>query len=119
MKNLLTAGAALYFLAASAPAQQQPQQFSTETQQRAFLNQYCAYCHNDTTKSGQMSLTKLDLTHITHNGDLPEKMIRKLNVGLMPPPGMPRPKPEVIRAFAGSLESEIDHEAALHPNPGR
>ncbi|MGA3238207.1 MAG: DUF1592 domain-containing protein [Bryobacteraceae bacterium] len=93
--------------------------FSTAAAQRAFLNQYCAYCHNDQTKSGGMSLTKLDLAHIPRSADLAEKMIRKLRVGLMPPPGMPRPKPAVLKSFAASLESAIDQAAALHPNPGR
>lgn len=107
------------FLHAQTPQRPAPSQFATEASQRAFINQYCGYCHNDQTKAGQMSLQKLDLTHITANGDLPEKMIRKLRVGLMPPPGMPRPKPEVISAFAGSLETAIDKDAALHPYPGR
>ncbi len=127
MTKALIAGAALYLTASLALAQQKSTAhppaaaapaFATEASQRAFLNQYCAYCHNDQTKSGQMSLTKLDLTHITHNGELPEKMIRKLRVGLMPPAGMPRPKPDVLKAFAASLETAIDREAALHPNPG-
>ena len=105
--------------ASHSQASQSTAQFGTEASQRAFINQYCAYCHNDQTKSGQMSLSKLDLVHISKNGDLPEKMIRKLRVGLMPPPGMPRPKPAVLNAFATSLETAVDREAALHPYPGR
>ena len=96
MKKVLIAGLALQLSATLLLAQNAPHSgtsapasaFATEAAQRAFLNQYCVYCHNDQTKSGGMSLTSLDLTHITHNGDLPEKMIRKLRVGLMPPPGM-------------------------------
>jgi hypothetical protein len=121
MKKIAAAGLALFVFTAVSAAQtpQSPNQFATEASQRAFLNQYCAYCHNDQTKSGQMSLSKLDLVHISKNGDLPEKMIRKVRVGLMPPPGMPRPKPAVLNAFAGSLEAAIDREATLHPFPGR
>ncbi len=37
----------------------------------------------------------------------------------MPPPGMPRPKPETSKVFAGALESGIDQAAVIHPNPGR
>jgi hypothetical protein len=121
MKKRITAG--FLFFAFSALAQPNTSttnaSFATEASQRAFLTQYCAYCHNDQKQSGQMSLSKLDLVHITKNGDLPEKMIRKLRVGLMPPPGMPRPKPAVLNAFAASLETAVDREAALHPNPGR
>jgi Protein of unknown function (DUF1592)/Protein of unknown function (DUF1588)/Protein of unknown function (DUF1587)/Protein of unknown function (DUF1595)/Protein of unknown function (DUF1585) len=120
MKKVLTLGPSLYLFAVLAHAQTHPQlAFATEATQRAFLNQYCGYCHNDQTKSGSMSLSKLDLVHIAKNGDLPEKMIKKVRVGLMPPPGMPRPKPAVMNAFAASLETAIDREAALHPDPGR
>ena len=120
MKKVLTVVPSLCLFAFLAHGQtpQRPA-FATEQSQRAFLNQYCAYCHNDQTKSGSMSLSKLDLVHIAKNGDLPEKMIKKVRVGLMPPPGMPRPKPAVLSAFAASLETAIDREAALHPDPGR
>jgi hypothetical protein len=126
MKSVLIFGSLLVLAPAishaqpgAAHAQATAAPFSTAAAQRAFLNQYCAYCHNDQTKSGGMTLTKLDLAHIPHSADLAEKMIRKLRVGLMPPPGMPRPKPAVIKAFAASLESAVDEAAALHPNPGR
>jgi Protein of unknown function (DUF1592)/Protein of unknown function (DUF1588)/Protein of unknown function (DUF1587)/Protein of unknown function (DUF1585)/Protein of unknown function (DUF1595) len=120
MKKVLTVGPSLFVFAVLAQAQTtHPPAFATEQSQRAFLNQYCAYCHNDQTKSGSMSLSKFDLVHITRNGDLPEKMIKKVRVGLMPPPGMPRPKPAVLNAFAASLETAIDREAVLHPDPGR
>lgn len=120
MKKTLALAPSLLLFAALAQAQTpQHPAFATEASQRAFINQYCGYCHNDQTKSGGMSLSALDLVHISKNGDLPEKMIRKLRVGLMPPPGMPRPKPPVLNAFAASLETAIDREAALHPNPGR
>ena len=83
------------------------------------LSQYCAGCHNDRLKSGGMSLTKLDLQHPSQTAELAEKVIRKLRVGLMPPPGLPRPDAATIKAFASSLESGIDEAASAHPNPGR
>ncbi len=130
MKKVLTVGPSLYLFAVLAHAQTHPQPaFATEATQRAFLNQYCGYCHNDQTKSGSMSLSKLDLVHIAKNGDLPEKMIKKVRVGLMPPPGMPRPKPAVMNAFAASLEnchrsrsrapSQSRPPAAASPQPHR
>lgn len=93
--------------------------FSTPAAQRAFVNQYCAYCHNDKLKSGGMSLTRLNLEHPDQTAELAEKAVRKLRVGLMPPPGMPRPAREIVNAFAASLESELDQAASLHPNAGR
>src|SRR5216683_4361401 len=89
------------------------------TSQRALVNQYCAGCHNDKLKSGGFSWAKLDLGHLDQNADQAEKVIRKVRVGLMPPPGMPRPDPATTKAFATALETSIDQAAALHPNPGR
>src|SRR5215510_14272403 len=51
----------------------------------AFVKQYCAGCHNETVKSGGMTLTSLDMAHPELNGELAEKMIRKLRAGMMPP----------------------------------
>src|SRR5262245_19403720 len=53
--------------------------------QKALIQQYCQGCHNDTTKSGGMTLTALDLAHVDQNVELTEKIIRKLRTGLMPP----------------------------------
>jgi len=66
-----------------------------------------------------MSLTALDLEHIGKSAELAEKAVRKVRVGLMPPPGMPRPNAPTLKAFAASLESALDQAAAANPNPGR
>jgi len=51
--------------------------------------------------------------------DVSEKIIRKLRLGMMPPPGMKRPDEAVLSQFASSLEAKVDAAAAMHPNPGR
>ncbi len=66
-----------------------------------------------------MSLARLDLVHPAQSAELGEKVIRKLRAGLMPPPGLPRPKPEAAKAVVAALENGIDQAAAVHPNPGR
>jgi len=66
-----------------------------------------------------MSLTQLDLAHVEKNPELAEKLIHKLRVGVMPPAGNRRPSPEDAKALVSTLESEIDKNATLHPNPGR
>ena len=105
----LLSGIALF---AAAAAHGQPAAFPVSSAQRAFLNQYCAYCHNDQTKSGGMSLV-----HVSP--ELGEKIIRKVRVGMMPPPGMPRPATEAAKTFVASLETTIDQAAGAHPDPGR
>jgi len=86
--------------------------------QTALVKKYCVGCHNDTTRSGGMTLTELDLAHPDKTPELAEKVIRKVRVGLMPKVGSPRPDMDTLRTFAASLESAIDKTAALHPNPG-
>ncbi len=85
----------------------------------AFVKQYCSGCHNDTQKSGGMTLTGLDMAHPEQNGELSEKVIRKLRAGLMPPANASKkPDPETARLLVTTLESEVDKAAALRPNPG-
>ncbi len=66
-----------------------------------------------------MTLTKLDLAHPEQNTELAEKVIRKLSLGMMPPPGSPRAGAEALKTIAASLKTGVDRAASLHPNPGR
>src|ERR1051326_8477838 len=59
----------------------------------AFVKDYCVSCHNEKVKSGGMTLASLDLAHPEQNGELAEKVIRKLRAGLMPPANAPK-KPD-------------------------
>jgi len=86
---------------------------------RAVIKQHCSGCHNESLKSGGMSLTRLDLARPAQSAELAEEVIRKLRAGLMPPPGLPRPSPLAVKALVATLESGIDRAAAVHPNPGR
>lgn len=86
--------------------------------QTALLQQYCIGCHNDRLKSGGMTLTELDLQHVERSPELAEKIVRKLQAGLMPPAGAKRPDPGAARAFATTLAAAIDTAALSHPNPG-
>jgi hypothetical protein len=87
--------------------------------QRALVDQYCFYCHDDDLRTGGLTLTELDLEHVERSAELAEKVIRKLRGGVMPPLGQPRPDARTIKAFASSLEAAIDQAAAAQPNPGR
>ena len=91
---------------------------SVEAKQK-FITQYCAGCHNDRLKSGDMTLTKLNLADPDKSAELSEKVIRKLRAGMMPPPGMPKPGAVISKSLAASLERSVDAAAMVHPNPGR
>jgi hypothetical protein len=85
---------------------------------RTLVANYCAGCHNDSLKSGGMSLSQLDLAHPEQNAALAEKVIHKVRAGMMPPAGLPRPDAAATKAFLDSLSDPIDRAAALHPYPG-
>ncbi len=82
------------------------------------VKQYCAGCHNDKGKAGGLSLADFDLATATEHPDTAEKIIRKLRVGLMPPPGTRRPDDAVLQDLRRALETRMDRRAAAKPNPG-
>ena len=81
--------------------------------------QYCVGCHNDKAKTGGLTLASFDPARPEQNAEVAEKVIRKLRLGMMPPPGARRPDATAVNTFVTSLENKIDAAAALHPNPGR
>jgi hypothetical protein len=94
---------------------QSPKAHMSVHDQADLVDHYCSDCHNPDLKSGNLSLTDLDLEHPDRNIDVAEKVIRKVGVAMMPPPGKPRPDPEVLKHFVSSLASNVDTAAALHP----
>src|SRR6516164_9138171 len=82
---------------------------------QAFVAKYCAGCHNEKLKSGNFSWAKVDPAHPDQNAAEAERAIHMLEVGMMPPPGMPRPDAGSIHAFADGLAARIDQAAAAHP----
>jgi cytochrome c553 len=85
---------------------------------QAVIARTCVGCHNDRTRSGEISLQSFDLAHAGEHLDLVEKMIRKLRAGQMPPPGSRRPDEAVLAGLADALEARADAHAA-QPTPGR
>src|SRR5579863_8339958 len=82
--------------------------------QRAVLDEYCVDCHNKTTKTANLFLDQLDLTHLGDHAEIGEKVVRKLRAGMMPPTGMPRPDVAKREALITWMESELDHSAVTH-----
>jgi len=86
--------------------------------QPELAKQYCVSCHSERGKAGGLSLANFEAAHADQSPDVAEKMIRKLRLGMMPPPGARRPEPAVLTQFVSSLENKIDTASATHPNPG-
>ena len=85
----------------------------------ALLKTYCVTCHNDRTKSGELSLEQMNVADVPKSAETWEKVIRKVRAGMMPPAGMPRPEPARLNGFVTYLETSIDRAAAANPRPGR
>jgi mono/diheme cytochrome c family protein len=102
----------------AAPAQ-------TAATERALVNQYCVTCHNEKLKktgfAAAMALTldSVDTADPEHDAETWERVVHKLRAGMMPPSGMPRPKPEVLESMISYLENELDKHAVTNlPAPG-
>jgi hypothetical protein len=102
---------------------------------RALLDQYCVSCHNQavvnsvatineglqTTQLRNLGLTldTEDVSNLAANPEVWEKVIKKLRVGVMPPPNYPRPDKVSYDGFRAWLENELDRIGASQVNPGR
>jgi mono/diheme cytochrome c family protein len=86
---------------------------------RALTDRYCAGCHSQKAKTGGVVLEGLDWAHPGTNAAVLEKVIRKVQTGEMPPPGLPRPDAATSAAFTKGIEEALDKYAAANPNPGR
>ena len=82
------------------------------------IQTFCVDCHNDQTKRGNRTFEHFDLANAHTDLDTVEAMIRKLQAGMMPPPGEDRPDGPGVIALINSLESRADAIAAAKPNPG-
>src|SRR5580692_5231729 len=92
---------------------------SSTASQRQFLDRYCVSCHNERLKTAGLSLVQVDLSKPGAQPELWEKVVRKLQTGVMPPPKMPQPPAADRLAMLTSLETSLDVASAAKPNPGR
>jgi hypothetical protein len=91
---------------------------SSESRQ-AFLDRYCAGCHNEKSKTGGVVLQNAGASRPAARPDLWEKVVRKLSAGEMPPPGMPRPDTATLKEFSAGLLGDLDAAARTAPYAGR
>ncbi len=84
----------------------------------ALLTQYCVTCHNARAKAGGLTLDPAELGQIDRHAETWEKVIRKLQTGMMPPSGAPRPARAALDTFVASLQTQIDRAASAKPFAG-
>ncbi len=114
MRQWLLAASLVLLLTAAfygqAPAAKSPE--------RALLDQYCVGCHNQRAKTADLMLDQIDPSEAAEHAETWEKVIRKVNAGMMPPAGMPRPGRAQLDALTAALAEQLDKAAAADPQPG-
>jgi mono/diheme cytochrome c family protein len=119
-KRLSVLGLSLLIaLAARAIPQASPQGNGATAEYKAVIQQYCVTCHNETLKTGGLTLEKMDYANIGSGADVWEKVSKKLRSGMMPPQGKPKPNETTRNNLASWLETSLDQAASKAPNPGR
>jgi mono/diheme cytochrome c family protein len=90
--------------------------------QKAFLDRYCLTCHTESAKEKGLvpvALDKLDFSKISKDAEVWEKVVRRIDTGVMPPPTAPRPDRAAAQSLTTWVTAELDRAAQANPNPGR
>ena len=84
-----------------------------------FFANNCYTCHNDERQTGDLSLETFKTAASLSSDRATMKMIlAKLNAGAMPPPKMPRPKPQGVKAVTQWLSHQLAIEPPRNAAPG-
>jgi hypothetical protein len=92
---------------------------ATVTDHNQVITKYCAGCHNDRRPAAGLSLVGFDVSKAADKAEVAEKMIVKLQAGMMPPRAAQKPDPAANAALIAAIEHTLDSAAAAAPNPGR
>jgi len=84
----------------------------------ALVQKYCVTCHNARARTGGLSLEGMNPAEVATDGEVWEKVARKIRGGMMPPQGMPRPDEAILESFVTGLETALETQARLRPDPG-
>src|SRR5580692_1045681 len=80
--------------AAAAKGGATPAHTNSDAKQRAFVNQYCIACHSKRVSNpaeAPVNLEPAAFDDLQAHAGTWERVLRKLSVRAMPPPGVPRP----------------------------
>jgi hypothetical protein len=106
IKTLLTLAPLAAF---SAMAQQAP----ATHPQWSMVEDYCLKCHNSDDYYGQLALDQMNPASLLEEPGTWEKVLKKLDGRLMPPPGNPQPEQARIDDFIGWVEDTLDKNPAM------
>ncbi len=89
---------------------------------RAFLDKYCVACHSNRAANpveGPVNLQSAGFDELLGHAETWERVLRKLSVRAMPPPGVPRPSEAEYAGFTSWLAASLDRAWEGHNTPGR
>jgi mono/diheme cytochrome c family protein len=86
------------------------------TAARQLMHKYCVDCHNPLDFAGSLRLDNKDLGRVGPDAEIWEHVVRKLETGMMPPAGRPRPPRKTLDRLVANAESRLD-QAALTAGP--
>lgn len=78
----------------------------------SLVQRYCIGCHNQEDWAGSLTLDDLDPAQPAHAAEVWEKVLRKLQAGMMPPAGEPRPSDTDVADFVSALTRELDSSSS-------
>ncbi|HEX4123534.1 MAG TPA: DUF1587 domain-containing protein, partial [Tepidisphaeraceae bacterium] len=91
-------------------------------QSRAFVNKYCIACHSKRSANpgdAPVNLEAATFDDLLGHAETWERVLRKLSVRAMPPPGLPRPSEAEYAAFTNWAATSLDRAWEGHGTPGR
>ena len=88
---------------------------ASQDEKWAVIENYCYQCHNDEDWAGSVAFNLMSSDDISHEAEVWEEAIRRLNGGHMPPPGNDRPPESELQELVAWLENTIDAEAGKPP----
>ena len=89
---------------------------------RAFLDKYCVACHSKRAANpaeAPVNLEAAGFDDLLGHAETWERVLRKLSVRAMPPPGVPRPAEAEYAGFTSWLAASLDRAWEGHSTPGR
>lgn len=82
------------------------------------LDKYCSECHNQEDFAGGISFDLLNANNVRADAETWERVLLKLQAGMMPPLGKDRPDAMQVAGFVADVSRTVDASWASAPNAG-
>ncbi len=105
-------------IAVAIPALAQAQSAGLGKNHVELLDRYCSECHNQEDFFGGIAVDLLDTNNVLNDAETWEKVLLKMEAGMMPPQGKERPDSKQIAGFVDAVATTLDSAWAQAPNNG-